>query len=131
MISLDTNVLVRYVVHDDTVQFSRAERLIDSAAARDEQLFVSLLTACELVWVLGSAYRFSRDRVAEVLNGLILSQHVVLEDRDLLRDALAAYREGRGDFADYVIRERSLAAGCEAVATFDSALAGESGFVEP
>jgi len=131
VIALDTNVLVRYVVHDDTVQFKRAERLIDSAAESEERLFVSQITACELVWVLGSAYRFSRARVAEVLNGLILAQHVVMEERDLLRDALGAYRAGRGEFADYVIRDRALAAGCEAVATFDGALIGEPGFVEP
>lgn len=39
-----------------------------------------------------------------------------------------AYRQGRGDFADYVIREQALAAGASGVVTFDRVLKGESDF---
>ena len=39
-----------------------------------------------------------------------------------------AYRQGRGDFADYVIREQALAAGASGVVTLDRVLKGESDF---
>lgn len=40
-------------------------------------------------------------------------------------------RTYRGDFPDYLIRERALSAGCDAVVTFDRALHREPGFVAP
>ena len=36
---------------------------------------------------------------------------------------------GRGDFADYLIREHANEAGCEAVVTFDRVLHRDPGFV--
>jgi predicted nucleic-acid-binding protein len=40
-------------------------------------------------------------------------------------------RHGRADFADYLIAERAIAAGCERVATFDGRLREEAGFTAP
>ena len=38
------------------------------------------------------------------------------------------FETGHGDFADYLLREASLIAGCESVATFDRVLLKERGF---
>ena len=62
---------------------------------------------------------------------LLRATHLSFPTRAELRTALGAYATGRGDFADYVIRERALAAGCTAVVTFDRALHGEPGFAAP
>ena len=43
--------------------------------------------------------------------------------------ALDAYEAGKGDFADYLIREHARAADCEHVATFDRVQLRERGFV--
>lgn len=43
--------------------------------------------------------------------------------------ALSAYERGRGDFADYLIREHARGAGCDGVATFDKVLLKEPTFV--
>jgi len=48
---------------------------------------------------------------------------------DSLIRALEAYETGKGDFADYLIREQARAAECESVATFDRVLLRERGFV--
>jgi predicted nucleic-acid-binding protein len=45
-----------------------------------------------------------------------------IEDRDLVREALAAYREGGGDSADYVLGTRNSRAGCSVTVTFERAL---------
>jgi predicted nucleic-acid-binding protein len=49
----------------------------------------------------------------------------------MLARAVEAFTRGRGDFADYVIRESSIEAGCAEVATFDRALLRESHFRSP
>lgn len=131
MIALDTNVLVRFLVEDDKAQSRKAATLVEHAAARGETLFVSDIVLCETVWVLLSAYEVSRGAVADILSQLFAANHLRFSDVDGLRRALAGFIAGKGDFADYVIKEHARAAGCDRVATFDRALLKEAGFVAP
>ena len=131
MIAPDTNVLVRYILQDHPDQALRSEALLDGAAAREEAVFLGKIVVCELAWVLRSTYGFSRSRIARVLRDLLTSRNVLLECGDELGRALKAYEAGRGDFADYAIREAAREVGCNEVATFDQALLDEPGFTEP
>ena len=131
MIGLDTNVLVRYLVEDDVSQSRRATKLIEEAIARNDQLFISDIVMCEMVWVLSSAYRFSRTEIVDALAGLLRAKSVVFDSTDRLARSLNAYQKGKGDFADYMIRELARAAGAETVATFDRSLLKETGFSKP
>jgi len=99
--------------------------------AGDEQLFIGDIVMCEMVRVLASAYGFSRAEIVDALSQLLHAKSVVFRSTDRLARALDAYRRGKGDFADYLIREHALAAGAETVATFDGALLKESGFSKP
>jgi predicted nucleic-acid-binding protein len=131
MIALDTNVLVRFLVEDDEEQCRRARRVIDDAVQRDTDLFIGDVVMCETVWVLTAAYRFSRAEVADVLSRLLRAKQVVFASSDRLARSLDAFRNGKGDFADYLIREHAAAAGCTTVMTFDRALLKERGFTQP
>ena len=128
MIALDTNVLVRFLVEDDVAQTKRARALITRAIEEESGCFVSDVVMCELVWVLTSAYRVPKSEVARHLGSLLRARHFAYRSADRLSRALDAFSDGRGDFADYVIREDSAAAGCETLATFDKALHTERGF---
>ena len=131
MIALDTNVLIRFLVEDDEAQSRRAIELIEGAVARDEQLFISDIVMCETVWVLSSAYRFSRAEIVDALSQLLRARLVVFSSADNLARALDAYRKERGDFADFLIREHARSAGAETVATFDGALLEGRGLSKP
>jgi len=131
MIALDTNVLVRFLVEDDEKQSRRATSLIENTVSRGDELFISDFVMCETVWVLASAYRFTRSEVAEVLARLMRARSVVFTSSDRLVRALQAYRDGTGDFADYLIREIARGAGADTVATFDRKLLKEHGFLKP
>jgi predicted nucleic-acid-binding protein len=50
------------------------------------------------------------------------------DDRELLRHALGDYRDGSGDFSDYLIGRRNARAGCEHTVTFDRSLREGSKF---
>ena len=128
MIALDTNVLVRFLVEDDAAQTKRARALITRAIEDESGCFVSDVVICEVVWVLTSAYRIPKSEIVRHLGSLLRARHFGYRSADRLARALDAFSDGRGDFADYVIREDSMAAGCDAVATFDKDLHGERGF---
>jgi len=122
MTGLDTNVLVRYLTQDDPTQARKANSLIDGAAGKGEPLHLDVVVLCELVWVLRGAYRLGKQTVGDALERILDAAQFSVEDRDLVREALEAYRVGQGDFADYVVGLRNRQAGCSATAAFDRAL---------
>lgn len=131
MIALDTNVLVRFLVEDDEAQSAAAAALIVEALSAGEGLYVSDIVLCETVWVLTAAYRVKRTEVIPTLRDLLRAKQLVFSTPDLASRALDAFARGRGDFADYLIREHAREAGCNVVATFDRALLGDTGFIDP
>ena len=95
---------------------------VAQAVDADARLHVDDIVLCELVWVLRGAYRFSKPTVVSALDKIMSTALFSFDDRDLLRSALEEYREGSGDFADYVIGRRDIRAGCERTVTFDRSL---------
>jgi predicted nucleic-acid-binding protein len=128
MIGLDTNVLVRYLTQDDAAQARRASALVAGAVARGQRCFLAAIVLCELVWVLRGAYGLEKLAVVAVLERMLSTVQFEIEEKDIVRRALADYRSGRGDFADYVIGERNLDVGCAETATFDRRLKGNRMF---
>jgi len=116
MIALDTNVLVRFIVADHPEQFDRAVALM-----RDQEIFIGLTVFLETEWVLRSAYGAAREEIASAFAGVAGLPNVTVEAPGVLKETIAAYREGM-DFADalhlVVAREASVAA----FATFDKEL---------
>lgn len=122
MKGLDTNVLVRYLTQDDPVQARKASALIDEAIASQEKLHLDEVVLCELVWVLRGAYRLDKQTVVGVLDRILSAGQFSILDRDLVADAVNAFRDGGGDFADYLLGHRNRKAGCSVTVTFDRPL---------
>lgn len=51
MLGIDTNVLVRFLVRDDEIQFEKARRLIRREVAAGQRVFVNQLVLMETEWV--------------------------------------------------------------------------------
>ena len=122
MIGVDTNVLVRYLTQDDPAQSERATHLIEGSCTRDTPGHVPMVVLCELVWVLRGAYRYEKSVIVDVLDQILSTAELQVEDDDVAAQALVAYRQGSADFADYVIVYANRAAGCEATYSFDQKL---------
>lgn len=131
MIALDTNILVRFLVEDDPTQTERARKTLQTAVESDVPCYISDVVLCEIVWVLETSYEFKKAEIVEVLGKLLQATHLAFSARDQLYRALEAYGAGRGDFADYLIREHARGAGCQAVVTFERKLLKEPGFRAP
>ncbi len=126
MIGLDTNVLVRYLTHDDSTQTAAATRVMNSLSF-DSPGFLSLIVIAELVWVLAISYRFPKKEIAQVVETLLRSRELVVERGDILSQALRAFSAGRADFADYLIERCAHAAECRFTLTFDQKAATVAG----
>lgn len=122
MIGLDTNVLVRYLVQDDAKQFQEASALLLGLEKQERSAYLSTVTLCETVWVLARAYKIDRAQIVALFARLLDTSLFVIEDKDAVREAVTLYRDGKGDFADYLVGIRARQAGSATLATFDIAL---------
>lgn len=126
MIGLDTNVLVRYLTHDDAKQFQEASALLLGLEKHQQSAYLSTITLCETVWVLARAYKIDRTQIVAALDKLLDTGLFNIDDKDAVREAVDLYRAGKGDFADYLVGVRARNAGCTTMATFDEALHAHS-----
>lgn len=126
MIGLDTNVVVRYLTHDDAAQTAAAVRVID-ALSQDSPGFLSLIVIAELVWVLEVSYRFKKNEVEHVLDTLLRSKELVVEQAEIVWQALRKFGGSRADFVDCLIERCGHAAECRYTVTFDQNAASAAG----
>ena len=135
MIAVDTNVLLRYLLHDDEAQAARA----DAVFAAAETLLITDVVLVETVWTLaGRKYRLAKVELVAVLERLFSEPNVRFEDDQVVWRALQAYRsaapvdetrsaKGAG-FADALIVFKALRVASDAgeglngVCTFDAAM---------
>ena len=128
MIGLDTNVLVRYIMQDDTKQSALANKLIEGLT-EDSPGYLSLVAIVEMVWVLESAYELTRQQVSAALRNLLSVNVFKVERVAVVASALRTYAEGTADVADCLIERSSALAGCRCTMTFDRAAAKTGGMV--
>jgi predicted nucleic-acid-binding protein len=119
MIGLDTNLLVRYLTHDNPVQYAKAAAFLNAATGRGERFAVNTAVLCELVWVLGTAYRYSRDEIATALDQIFATAQFDIERLDEARQALGDFRATKADFSDALIGRINRSLGGEYTVTFD------------
>jgi len=125
---LDTNILIRFLIADDPKQSITVRSLFQRGIREGKRFHVSTIVLCEIVWVLRTVYRFTRRETVLSLDSLLESSFLEIQDLDLVQHALDDYREGRADFADYLIGCQNRRAGCTDTLTFDSDLASSPGF---
>jgi len=126
VIGIDTNVLVRYLTQDDALQSARATTLIEGFN-QSTPGFVAQVVLVEMVWVLSRSYKMKREAIADILETLLRSQELVVEQAAAGLLALATYRETKADFSDALLAQAGLLAGCHETLTFNKAAASASG----
>jgi uncharacterized protein len=109
---LDTNLLVRYLTEDDPGKADAVENLLDMASRGEGRLLIPSVVIAELVWVLESFYKMEGSRIAELIEALLDTPGLVVQENRLIRQALEIYRQKQIDFIDAWIltfaRQRSV-----------------------
>jgi predicted nucleic-acid-binding protein len=100
MASLDTNVLVRYLVQDDEHQLELARQLIEQQVQARKTLYIPVSVTLELEWVLRSRYGFNKTTVTETYKSLLQSRELEFQSESAVEIALLYYKTHTVDFAD-------------------------------
>lgn len=119
MTFLDTNVLIRYLVRDDAIQYELARRCIEDHPAPLQPALITLLVILESEWVLRSAYKVSKPDIAGMFSGLLAMRDLAVEEPHVLYEALLLWEKRSVNFANCLIWAKSRVPGCDVMATFD------------
>jgi predicted nucleic-acid-binding protein len=118
MRAVDTNVLVRLVVRDDSQQAQAAEKFIARGA------WVSHLVLAETIWVLDAVYDRNAEQIASALDMLLNHKELTLQDSDAVTSALESFRKRPAlGFSDCLVVEIARKGGHVPLGTFDRDLA--------
>jgi predicted nucleic-acid-binding protein len=121
VIGLDTNVLVRYLTQDESVQSARATHLIEGELTQGQPGFVSIVALVETVWVLQRSYNVPDAALVSILESFLAADTLIIEHEEAVFAATSAVKAGLGGFADALIATLGSAAGCSHTVTFDRA----------
>ena len=129
MRSVDTNVVVRYLMADDPEQFERAKRLFEVG-----NILILTTVLLETEWVLRSTYALPRSAVVDALRRIASHEGVQVQNATLILTALSM-AEGGLELADAL--HLAASADCDDFVSFDRSLArratalGAMSVVEP
>jgi len=127
MPALDTNVLVRYIVQDDSAQLTAARRAIRKCVREQRALFVPVTVTLDLEWVLRSSFGYGKAETIRVLSELFSAAELPFESEQALEVAFELYRTSAADFADCLHIALAAQAGEQPLWTFDKVAAKVGG----
>lgn len=125
MIGLDTNVLVRYVVQDDSAAFGVAASIMNRLS-EESPGFITQVTLAEFYWVLSRSYHYPREACLAVIAQLVSTRSLEFDDAEGAVRALTLAEAG-ADFPHALIESALELFGVTETMTVDRALPDASG----
>jgi predicted nucleic-acid-binding protein len=119
MKALDTNVLVRFLVRDDEKQSAMVKRMLLDAEKSNEQFFIPLAVTLETMWVLSSAYDYSRKEIVDAFDGLLSLPLFLLENHSCIATLCRKANTTEAELSDLLIGIIARESGCATTMTFD------------
>lgn len=119
MIGIDTNVLLRFIVGDDKVQFDLTKVLFAKYIGKTGAILINDVVISELCWVLKTGYKYKTKQIVEVLNMILGIEEFTFLNSDLILEITMMYEKNEGDFADYLIYATNKQENCLYTYSFD------------
>lgn len=100
---LDTNIIVRFIIGDDTEQFRIVSDIFRDVKDGSRQVILHEVVISEALYVLEGVYTYTRKESASMLREIFLLQWVANTDKLSLMESLSLYHDTSMDFADCLL----------------------------
>lgn len=119
MKSLDTNVIIRFLVNDDKRQAESVKSLFIKAENSGELFFISNPVILELLYVLDSVYNYERSQILTALQALLMMKILRFENPDVIQSLVESGGKIKIELEDMFIGIIAKEYGCDSTITFD------------
>jgi predicted nucleic-acid-binding protein len=117
--ALDTKPLVRFLVSDDEKQAQAVRQVMLDSQEEANTLFIPLAVTIETIWVLSSAYGYSKEETVRALEAMLVLPVFEMEHRQRLADLCRLAMKNDAGLVDLLIGLTSRDRGCATTLTFD------------
>ena len=128
MIGIDTDILVRYLAQDAPDQAKIATEFIENTCTKDDLGFINHITLCEMCWVLKRLYKTPKEQLAEIIEQLLRTAQLFLQEPQVVWMALEEFKTNNADFPDCLMAQINLINYCSSTVTFDVKASKVAGF---
>jgi uncharacterized protein len=116
---VDANFFIRFFTRDDNKQAAIVDEFFKKAQAGKIVLVTGHPVIFELAWVLKKGYSLSPDKVLDYISSLVGAPWLMMQDREIVENAINIARMSGQDFADAYICANSKAIGATGILTFN------------
>ena len=116
---VDANIILRFLTQDPPDMAQKSQLLFKQADEGLVGLIILSITVAEVVWVLESYYGYPKNQVAETLSDFLRCEGFIVEQMDLIQEALSLYQKYNLDFADALMASTALRKGPLSIFSFD------------
>lgn len=116
---IDTNLLVRYLTRDDIEKADAVESLLDKAGSGEVTIIIPSIVIAELVWVLESFYKLEAVAVSDLVESILNTPGLEVDEKGILFTMRKTYREKKIDFIDAWIIEFAKGNSIDTIYSFD------------
>lgn len=99
----DTNTIVRYLVKDDLVLYTKARDFFDKVKSGAAKAVILESVVAECIYVLTNIYQVPKDKVADSLIDILHYKGIANDDRKDLIRALILFSEQGLDIVDCIL----------------------------
>jgi len=96
---LDTNIILRFLLADDKNQSAAAKTFFNRLIKEKELVEISVLVIAEVIYFLEKILD-NRKKIAISILAIINLPAVIIEEKEILEEALSLYQKYRIDFVD-------------------------------
>lgn len=97
---LDTNIILRFLRHDQPQHFRQVQKLFQEAEKGTIDCYMDTVVLAEVIWTLDSFYKVNRSEITSKLETLLVQKWMVNEHKQTLLSALHQYQETNLDYID-------------------------------
>lgn len=101
--TIDTNVLLRFLLKDVPKQAEVARKKFQEAKQTKTQLSVSQIVIFEVVFALTRVYKFDKSDIVEAIKSLLGAEFLKIQDREVFGPALSLFTKRNISLADCFI----------------------------
>lgn len=119
MKSLDTNIIIRFLVNDDIKQGEKVKTLFMKAEENNDVFFITTPVVLEVLYVLDSVYEYSRKEILNALESLLMMSLLIFDNADAIQKFITSAGKNKIELEDLLIGILARESGCKTTITFD------------
>ena len=97
---IDTNIILRFLLKDNTTLFNRANQIFKDAENGTYKLVIDSVVLAECIWVMASVYNISKVDITDKLRQIISQSWIVSPTKKAIIQSLDLYSHTNLSYID-------------------------------